>query len=411
MKSKLLIYLLFFSTALYLYSCVKENTIATSIDVEEVSKIKFDISEAKLFFETNATYQNASQNPDFYSPYVALKPDPVWEKSIMYEENGYSFIFVPLKYKAGRIGTSYRGQSDASNLSKAGMFTYNLEGLIIQKNSDGSILSKLVNIIPSTKYVGKTKQPLTLSNGTLPIDFSGIATIYDLNGKFTNGFSFKEGLVVGTVIQEKQSRNSLPVRTWCWFLCIEHWVNDKMEYEDCNLLSCENAPPTSGGGGSLGTSAGSGPGPGVQCKSFNFGAFTINNVDVKLAATTGLKMVFATNRSFGTSRINFGTIYTKLPSNIADGNAKAISATAMSMALRATSLEFQNSYMFTTEQDIIDFFESTYNALITTAGGCAVVGNSLNRGCLANVFGTMIPSTPVEQYPFWDPRWARDDCK
>ena len=410
MKNKLLICLLFFSTALYLYSCVKENTTTSSIHVEEVSKIQFDISEAKLFFETNATYQNASPNADFYSPYITLKPDPAWEKSIMYEENGYTFIFVPLKYKVGDVSTSYHGQSDTSNLFKAGTLTYNLEGLIIQKNSDGSILSKFVNIIPSTNYVGKTKQQLNLPNGNLPIDFSGIATIYDLNGKFTNGFSFKEGRMVGTVIQEKQIRNSLPIRTWCWFLCIEHWVNGKMEYEDCNLLSCENAPPNSGGGGS-GSSAGSGPGPGVQCKSFNFGVFQVNNVDNKFAATTGLKMVFANNRSFATSRINFGTIYTKLPGNITDGNAKAISAQAMSIALRQTSLQFQDSYMFTPDQDIKDFFESRYNLLITSFGGCAVMGNNLNGSCLANIFGSMTPSAPVVQYAFWDPRWASDDCK
>lgn len=192
MKKYFFILLGIFTFFILLWNCKKQDS---RVIVES-----FDINSAKEWWYGNFRKTSDYLAIDKTSPLTppqntSYKKYPGWRSAMGYKKFDLEIIEVPLFYATKKvilpelINNPYT--SDASRISKASVNRL----LLIKKN--GTVIVRIVTIIPSVEYAKKTNYDLSRINfNSLPLDFNGYLCVSNWGMSLKRFVKVKNGKLV-----------------------------------------------------------------------------------------------------------------------------------------------------------------------------------------------------------------------
>lgn len=177
------------------------------------------ISQNSLTIEQAKTWYQSTKS----EPFITLKSskadkisicDPDWKKAFTSSNDFYDVVETPIRSQT-HFGFSTQESFDLSKKKNEPGYLTSLSRFVVQKNRvNQHIVGFIMTIIGETDYLKSKKFRLT-NNSYLKMDkdFSGYVLYNDLNGKFVNGWLYKNGKLSGKVKLISPNQSSIRMKS------------------------------------------------------------------------------------------------------------------------------------------------------------------------------------------------------
>lgn len=198
MKKNFIIYLCLFVSLIFWYSCSKDLEPFPKEDNNN-KEIKFDIEDARAYFENNATDLSPltfTQTPtkSIGTSTVDLKPQ--WEIAIKSGHKNVSLIEIPISSSTLPLTRGFHFEKGKYRYSRQ---MVSLRRLIIAKTIEGNIDMFVITIVPNVRssadYAAKLNDFRYLGGS----DFTGHVFCSTLEGQLVKGFAYVKGANIGVL--------------------------------------------------------------------------------------------------------------------------------------------------------------------------------------------------------------------